>query len=254
MQPAESNVIKLARLTVACTHCSLRDVCNPSGAERSARAELDAIVRRRQPLARGQHVFRAGEPFRAIYCVRSGCIKTYATTDDGEEQVTGFHLPGELIAIDAMGMERLPTAAVALETSSICEIPFDRLNALARRIPGLTEQLFALLTQEIAHYQTLLLLVSRKTAEARLAAFLLSLSMRFGRRGFSPSEFYLSMSRNDIGNFLGMAVETVSRVFTRFDEEGLITVRRKYVRIHDLEALREVAGRPRLEHALQAQF
>jgi CRP/FNR family transcriptional regulator len=232
----------LPKLKVACKDCTLFQLCLPVGMDAPDLELLDSIIKRRRPLHRGDYLFRMGERFQSIYAVRSGSVKTYTLTEDGREQVTGFHLPGELVGLDALSDEQHPCAARALETASICEIPFDRLEELWARIPALPRQLLRVMGKEILHDQTLMMLLGKKNAEERLASYLLNLSARFGRRGFSAREYNLSMSRNDIANYLGLAVETVSRVFTRFQEDGVLAVQRKYVLIHDMERLRVLAG------------
>ncbi len=251
-QPSKNNVVKLSEAAVTCRNCSLYGICTPPGADAKAMALIDNAVKKRRVVSRGEYLYRAGDPFASIFCVRSGSIKTFVNSDDGSEQVTGFHLPGELLGLAGICAEDMPGSAVALETSSVCEIPYERMDALTESLPGLKDEMIRLLSQKILHYQTLTMLLSRKSAEERLAALLLSLSTRFQRRGFSASEFYLSMSRNDIGNYLGLAVETVSRMFTRFDSDGLLTVQRKYVKLHDIERLKVMAGSPRI-HLQMAQ-
>jgi CRP/FNR family transcriptional regulator len=245
-EQSDTNIIKLSDVAVSCRSCSMYGICTPPGADADTLAMLESAVKKRRVVSRGEHLYRAGDPFTSIYCVRSGSIKTYVNSDDGSEQVTGFHLPGELLGLAGICSEDMPGSAVALETSSVCEIPFERIDILTESLPRLKDELIRLLSQKVLHYQTLTMLLSRKSAEERLAALLLSLSTRFKRRGFSPTEFYLSMSRNDIGNYLGLAVETVSRMFTRFDAEGLLTVQRKYIKLHDLERLKIMAGSPRI--------
>ena len=239
------NVIDLAEIKVACQDCSLFQLCLPVGIDARDLELLDSIIKRRRQVKRGEHLFHIGASLQSIYAVRSGSIKTYTPTEDGHEQVTGFHLPGELLGLDAINTEFHPCAAKALETTSICEIPFDRLEALSTRIPGLQHQLLRIMSKEILHDQSLLMLLGKKSAEERLAALLLSLSNRYHARGFSPTEFNLSMSRNDIGNYLGLAVETVSRLFTRFQSDGVLTVQRKYIHILDLERLTTIAAQPK---------
>ena len=241
-QKASSNVVRLDHIKVACNDCSLFQLCLPVGIDAKELDELDSIIKRRRPLKRGEHLFHVGSPFQAIYAVRSGSIKTYSPTEDGHEQVTGFHLPGELLGLDAINLLHHPCAAKALETTSYCEIPFDRLEELSTRMPSLQHQLLKIMSKEILHDQSLLMLLGKKSAEERLAALLLSLSSRYQQRGFSPTDFYLSMSRNDIGNYLGLAVETVSRLFSRFQDEGLLDVQRKHIGIADLPRLRAIAN------------
>ncbi len=241
-QTACNNIVNLDQIKVACKDCNLFQLCLPVGIDEQELEELDSIIKRRRPLKRGDHLFQVGSPFQSIYAVRSGSIKTYTPTEDGYEQVTGFHLPGELLGLDAINLEHHPCAAKALETTSLCEIPFNRLEELSTHLPSLQHQLLKIMSKEILHDQSLLMLLGKKSAEERLAALLLSLSTRYQQRGFSPTDFYLSMSRNDIGNYLGLAVETVSRLFSRFQEEGVLEVQRKHVCITDLIRLREIAN------------
>lgn len=238
------DVVKLSAASVTCPHCSLYSVCSIPGLDPKRQNRLDRIIKRRQPLQRGDNLFQIHEPFQSIYCVKSGSVKTYFTTVDGEELITGFHMPGELVGLEAISMGHSDATARALETSSFCEIPMAQLQELAEEIPALQRRVLDLMSQEIAHLQTLTVLLSRKSAEERIATFLLSLSSRLGQRGFSSREFLLRMTRNDIGNYLGLAVETVSRVFTRFNENGLISVRRRYITLNDTERLRRMAGNP----------
>lgn len=236
------NVIDIASVKQACSGCNLRQLCLPLGIPSQDVELLDALIKRRRPLARGRHVFRLGDEFRSLFAIRSGSVKTYTITEDGSEQVTGFHLPGEIIGLDAINSNQHPCAAKALETTSICELPFNRLDELASQIPGLGRQLMRIMSREIQADEELLMLLGKKSAEERLAALLMSLSRRYKERGFSPREFHLSMSRNDIGNYLGLAVETVSRLFTRFQQQGLIEVRYKYIRLQQIDALQALAG------------
>jgi CRP/FNR family transcriptional regulator len=198
---------------------------------------LDDIVKRTRPLHRGDFLFRTGDRFRSLYVVKTGSIKTFAPSPEGGEQVLGFHLPGEIIGLDAIDTEAHACSAKVLETSAICEIPFSRLAELSASIPSLQHQMFRLLSKEISHDTDMLLLLGKKNAEERLAAFLVSLSRRLAKRGLSPTDFYLSMSRHEIGNYLGLAVETVSRLFTRFQDEGLLKVDRKHVELIELDGL-----------------
>ena len=233
--------IDLSRFKVACNDCNLFQLCLPVGVDKPDLELLDRIIKRRRPLKRGEHLFHTGSPFQSIYAVRSGSVKTYSATENGYEQITGFHLPGELLGLDAISDGRHPCSAKALETASLCEIPFERLEELSYRVPSLQHQLLKIMSKEILSDESLLVLLGKKNAEERLAALLVSLSDRYRQRGFSPNEFHLSMSRNDIGNYLGLAVETVSRLFTRFQAEGLLTVQRKHIHILDLTRLRNLA-------------
>ena len=199
---------------------------------------LDEIVKRNRPLHRGDYLFREGDKFQCLYIVKTGSVKTYAPSEDGGEQGLGFHLPGELIGLDAIEKSRHHCSARVLETSAVCEVPFHQLEDLSTTIPSLQHQMYRLLSREISQDENMLTLLGKKNAEERLAAFLLSLSERFKRRGFSPSDFHLSMSRHEIGNYLGLAVETISRLFTRFQDEKLLKVERKHIQLLDIERLR----------------
>jgi len=235
-------VISLRDIKVACQECSLKEICLPVGIGQEDLDRLDAIIDRKRPLARGEHLFRVGDSFQSIYAVRSGSLKTYTTSQDGQEQVMGFQLPGELVGLDAIAEDSHPLAAKALETTSVCEIPFTDLESLSGQIGGLQRQLLRVMSQEIRDDEHNMVILGQKSAEQRLAAFLISLSNRFRRRGFSATQFNLSMSRSDIGNYLGLALETVSRLFTRFQNEGLLQVDRKHIELLDREKLCTYSG------------
>jgi CRP/FNR family transcriptional regulator len=235
---SDKNVISLDKIKVACRDCSLSTLCLPMGLRPDDVDRLDAIVKRNRPLQRGDHLFRAGESFRNLYVVKTGAVKTFTQTNDGDEQVVGFHLPGEVLGLDAIQDGQHGCSARALETTAICELPFDRLEDLSANIPSLQHQMFRLLSKEIGQEADMMALLGRSTAEERVASFLLSLSERFRRRGFSATDFFLSMSRQEIGSYLGLALETVSRLFTRFQDEKILKVERKHVQILDIERLR----------------
>ncbi len=235
-------VVSLRDIKVACQECSLNEICLPVGIGHNDLDRLDSIIERKRPLLRGAHLFRIGAPFQCLYAVRSGSLKTYATSEDGQEQVMGFHLPGELIGLDAIAEGKHPLAAKALETTSICEIPFHDLETLSAQLPGLQHQLLRVMSKEIRDDEQNMVILGQKSAEERLASFLIGLSNRFRRRGFSANQFNLSMSRSDIGNYLGLALETVSRLFTRFQNEGLLRVDRKHVELLDRDRLLVFSG------------
>ncbi|CBL44569.1 Transcriptional regulatory protein [gamma proteobacterium HdN1] len=224
-------------LSVSCQDCSVSLICLPVAVKEKELDQLDSIIRRSRPLRKGEHLFRAGDVFRSIFAVRSGTIKTYSVTEDGEEQVTGFYLPGEVLGVDGICSNTHTNSAKALESAAVCEIPFDKLEQLSVAIPSLQRHFFQLMSKEIQADQQLLMLLSKKSAEERIAALLLSIAARNGARGLSSTRFRLAMSRNDIGNFLGLAVETVSRVFTRLQKQDLLLVEGKEVEIQDTQAL-----------------
>ncbi len=243
MSGSDISDFRVSNLRQACAHCSLNQLCLPMSLSEADIEQLDAIVERKRPLQRGDHLYRGGDDFQAIYAVRSGSLKTYTTTESGEEQVTGFHLPGELVGLDAINSWIHPCSASALETTSICELPFEQLEHLAADIPSLQRQLLRLMSKEIFADQEMLFAMARRSAEERLAMLLLSFSDRFGRRGLSSTRFRLPMARSDLGNYLGLAPETMSRLFRRFQENGWLQAEGREIQILEPEALEELSGR-----------
>ncbi len=224
----------------SCHQCSLSNLCLPLALEDNDLDRLEDIVRQGRVFDRGEHIFDQSTPFRSCFAVRSGAVKTSIVTESGEEQVTGFYLPGELIGLDSMSDNHYACTAQALERTNVCEFPVDKLEELTVKLPDLQHHLYYLMSQEIRNSHQLALLLSKNTAEERIAALLLSLSSRFQRRRLSGTRFSLPMPRNDIANFLGLAVETVSRVFTRFQQQGLIKARGREVELQDLDALQNI--------------
>jgi|TARA_B100000315_G_C14595411_1_gene598728 CRP/FNR family transcriptional regulator len=188
-------------------------------------------------MKRGENIYRAGDDFRGLYAVKSGSLKIIVSPPDGAEQIIGFSMPGELFGFDGIDDGHTCTA-VALERTTLCELPLDAVAEVSREVPSLHRELYRVMAREISVDQSMLLLLARRTAEDRLAAFLLSLSKRFADRGFSQTDFTLSMSRHDIANYLGLAAETVSRLFSRLSETGLLTVHGRKIHIQDINALR----------------
>jgi len=221
-----------------CSTCAFSAACLQQGYDKSMLRELHVLVEHIGPFSEGQHIFREGDPFMAIAAVRGGTVKTYVVDADGREQVQGFFLPGEVIGLSAISQSQYPCNAVALEPTVLCRFSFPTMAALATRMPGLQQELFRLLSQDIGRAA---LLAGNYSADERMAAFLVSLSRRFGARGFPPERFQLSMSRTDIGNYLRLASETVSRVFRRFQDEGLLRVERRELEIFDRKSLEDLA-------------
>ena len=200
------------------------------------------MVSAKQTFKRGAYLYRAGEHFQSIYAVRTGFFKTATLLNDGREQVTGFHMMGEIIGMDAISTDTHPCDAIALEDSEICEIHFSQLEQLSRNIPTLQRHLHRILSREIVRDHGIMLLLGSMKAEERLAAFLLNLSQRFAARGYSSSSFNLRMTREEIGSYLGLKLETVSRTFSKFQKDGLINVQNKYIELRDLVALKAILG------------
>lgn len=226
---------------VNCASCRLNSLCLPISLELTDISRLDNIIQRGRPIQKGAHVYRAGEPFKSVYAVRSGAIKTVNNTQNGQEQITGFYLPGEIIGMDGIATNSFSNNAIALETSAVCEIPFSRLEELSSQIPTLQRRFFQLMSKEIAADQQLITLLSKNSADERIAALLLSISTRNHNRGLSAEEFYLPMSRSDMGNYLGLTIETVSRVMGRLNKQSVINLDKKHVVIRDMNALRAIA-------------
>ncbi len=232
----------LPALKAVCSKCSLRELCLPVGIEREDLARLDAAIDRRQHVRAGQHLYRVQDRFEALYAVRSGFFKTYEINSDGCEQINGFHMVGEIMGLDAISADNHTCNAIALEDCEVCIIPFHRLEELLRDIPSLMRQFHRLMSREIAADHDMMMLLGTMTAEEKLAAFLLNLSQRLSLRGFSPTVFHLSMSREEIGNYLGLQLETVSRVFSKLQQENLLQANRRNLTITDLAGLQRLAG------------
>lgn len=224
-----------------CNNCRLTSICLPFSLDAKEVDQLDAIIQRGKPLQKGQHLYRESDQFQSVFAVRSGTLKAYRTTDDGREQVTGFYFPGEILGMDGIGNNTHASSAKALETCAVCEIPFPALEKLSASTPHLQRHFFQLMSREIAEDQQLITLLSKSSADERVAALVLSISTRNARRRLSATQFRLSMSRVDIGNYLGLTVETVSRVFSRMQKLDILRVENKEIEILDIDALREIA-------------
>lgn len=238
----------LRKAEVTCAKCNLRETCLFGGAPAEDLERLENIVYARRRIRRGEPLFRAGDPFSSIYAIRRGSFKTSIVDRSGREQITGFFINGELLGLEGLGSGRCEVSATALEDSEICAMPHSLIEDTAREVPSMQRRLHSVLAREIMRGQGTMLLLGSMCAEERLAAFLLNLAMRFQRRGNSSSQFALSMSRDEIGSYLGLKMETVSRLFSKFRQSGLIAVRRRQVSIIDilgLERVLETGGRPR---------
>lgn len=237
----EAPVLDLATLRRGCSHCSLQQLCLPAGISAHELQQLDEIVRRRRPVERGERLYRPGDPLTAVYVARDGAFKTVSISEEGEEQVIGFHLPGELIGLDALGAGSHRCEAVALTTANVCEVPFDQLAAVAAQLPSLQQQLLRVIGQSVGRDQDHLGILVRRQAGERIALFLHGLSERYRNIGQSGSQFKLPMSREDIAHYLGLALETVSRGFTKLQEDGVIEVVGRRIEIRDAAELARLA-------------
>ena len=234
-------VIDLDQLRRGCSQCSLQQLCLPAGIHASELRHLDEIVKRRRPVGRGERLFRLGDPLQAIYVARNGAFKTISLTEDGEEQVFAFHLPGELIGLDALGSGFHRCEAMALETANVCEVPFEELTSVAAQLPSLQHQLMRVIGQSGGRDHDHLEMLVRKQASERIGLFLHSLGERLAHIGQSGTDFKLPMSRQDIARFLGLAIETVSRGFARLQQDGVIATTGRRVEILDNAQLDRMA-------------
>jgi len=227
---------------IHCQNCSISELCLPYSLNEQELERLDQIIDRKRPIHKGEQLFQDGEKMHSLYAIRSGTFKTFTVDEHGEEQITGFHLAGDLLGFDAIASSLHPSFAKALETSMVCEIPYDTLDGLSNSLPKLKKQILRMMSTEIRSDQEMLTLLNRKNAEQRLATFLSTLSTRYHARGLSSSEFRLTMTRSDIGNYIGLTVETISRLLNRFHKNDLIQVEGKLIRILDSEKLKECAA------------
>jgi CRP/FNR family transcriptional regulator len=241
--PAEDSEV-VSPLKIACSSCNLRELCLPVGLSEPDLEQLDHLVAMKRTVPRGQTLFRIGDPFQAVYAVRTGFFKTRISAEDGRDQVTGFQMAGELLGLDGISTERHSCDAVALEDSQVCVIPYGQLESLSREFTGLQHQFHRIMSREIVRDHGVMLLLGSMRAEERLAAFLLNLTQRLRARGFSPSALVLRMTREEIGSYLGLKLETVSRTFSKFHEDGILEVKQRQIRILDKAALQALVNTP----------
>ena len=228
--------------TVSCTNCGIFQLCHSVGGDTDL-SVLDTIVKSRRTIKRGEPLYRAGDAFQAIYAIRGGTIKTSLVANDGGVQITGFHVAGEVLGLDALTVGRHGCDAIAIETASVCEVPFALFKELGKDFPDLPYKMLEIMSRNILHNHELMLLLGKKNSEERLATYLLNMSSRMAMRNFSATQLNMNMSRSDIGNYLGLAEETVCRTFSRFQEEGLLTIRHKQIILNDLARLKTKAQR-----------
>ncbi len=226
---------------INCQNCSISELCLPFTLNDQELNTLDDIIERKRPVHKGDKIFTDGQEMHALYAIRSGTFKSFTVNEQGEEQITGFHLAGDLLGFDAIADTEHKSFAQALETSMVCEIPYNNLDKLSNTMPKLKKQVLRLMSNEIRTDQEMLTLLNRKNAEQRVATFIVSLSDRYHARGLSASEFRLTMTRSDIGNYIGLTVETISRLLNRFHKNGLIKVDGKLITILEIDELIDCA-------------
>ena len=232
----------LQPMKTLCSTCSLRELCLPVGLRPDEFEQLDTVIKQSHRLKKGEFLFRSGESFHSLYAIRTGFFKTTVASQDGRDQVTGFFMSGELIGMDGICTHSHSCDAVALEDSEVCEVPFGHMEALSKEIPSIQTHFFRLMSREIVRDQGVMLLLGNMRAEERIAAFLLNLSQRLHHRGFAANDFILRMSREEIGSYLGLKLETVSRTLSRFHQEGLIVVEHKHIRLLKPELLNQMVS------------
>jgi len=226
----------------ACESCGVRALCLPVSLDGEALSLMDDLVKRRAPLKKGDYLFRTGDKFKSLYAIQYGSMKSYGLTVDGKEQVTGFHLTGEVLGMDAIDEDEHHCNAVALETTEVCELPFSALETLQNDVPNLQRDLNKIMSREIRRDQHMLLMLGSTTVEQRLARFILNLYERLQKRGASDNTLNLSMTRQDIGNYLGVAFETVSRQLAHMQDEGILEIKNRNIHILDVNTLEAIAG------------
>jgi CRP/FNR family transcriptional regulator, anaerobic regulatory protein len=234
--------VRPAAVKAACSNCNLRELCLPLGLSAEELGRLDTLVARRRSVPRGEALFRNGDRFESLFAVRTGFFKTSVSSEDGRDQVTGFQMAGELLGLDGISHDRHACDAIALEDSQVCVIPFEDLEHLSQQFRELQHQFHKIMSREIVRDQGVMLLLGSMRAEERLAAFLLNLTQRLHARGFSASALVLRMTREEIGSYLGLKLETVSRTFSKFQDDGLLEVKQRQIRVLDEAGLRQVVN------------
>jgi CRP/FNR family transcriptional regulator len=237
-----STSVRLEPLKAACSSCNLRELCLPVGMSNEQLARLDGLIAARRTVHRGETLFRAGDGFQSLYAVRAGFFKTCVSSEDGRDQVTGFQMAGELLGLDGIGTDRHTCDAVALEDSVVCVIPYHELEHVSQQVQDLQRVFHKIMSREIVRDHGVMLLLGSMRAEERLAAFLLNLTQRLRTRGFSANSLILRMTREEIGSYLGLKLETVSRAFSRFQDEGILSVKQRQIEVLDAEALQRLVN------------
>lgn len=240
---ASKPVAGIPDLKAACSSCSMRELCMPVGVPPELLEKLDALVYARKKVKAGTAIYHAGEKFGGLYAVKAGFVKTETLNNDGRVQVTGFYMMGEIFGFDGIANDEHACSAIALEDTVVCIIPLERIEHISQEFEQLRHHFYKLMSREIVRDHTVMMLLGSMQGEERLAAFLLNLSQRLHDRGYSPYDLVLRMKRDEIGSYLGMKVETVSRAFTKFQDQGLLNVRQKNIRIHDVPGLQKLVGR-----------
>lgn len=240
--PPAATPINMQEMRARCSACSMHQLCLPMGLDTSDMDKLDKIIGRRRKVQKDAHLYRVGDPFTNLYAIRLGHFKTHQINPSGLQQITGFQMAGELLGMDAISTDRHHCNAIALEDSEVCEIPFARLEALFGEMPILLRHFHRMMSQEITREQNVMLLLGNMRAEQRFAAFLANLSSRYSARGYSSTNFQLRMTREEIGNYLGLTIESISRLLSKFKKQGWIKVNNRELELLDATTLKAVAA------------
>ncbi len=238
----QGNHMNLHSIKVACSSCNMRELCMPQGLSDQELQRIDDMIGVRRKVKRNEMLFRNGERFNALYAIRTGFFKTSVATEDGRDQVTGFQMAGEIMGLDGIVSDFHSCDAIALEDAEVCVMPFDKIESLSREVTSLQHHVHKIMSREIVREHGVMLLLGSMRAEERLAAFLLNLVQRLHARGFSQTELVLRMTREEIGSYLGLKLETVSRTFSKFVEEGIVEVKQRHVRIVNADALQQLVN------------
>jgi CRP/FNR family transcriptional regulator len=229
-------------IKVACSKCNLRELCMPMGLSDQDLDRIDQLVAVRKKIKKGEFLFHSGSPFKSIYAIRTGFFKTSVTTEDGRDQVSGFQMAGEIIGLDGIVNDHHACDAIALEDAEVCVMPFEKIEQLSLEVKSLQHHVHKMMSREIVRENSVILLLGSMKAEERLAAFLLNLVQRLHARGFSQTELVLRMTREEIGSFLGLKLETVSRAFSKFAEDGIIDVKQRNLKIMKPDVLKQIVN------------
>jgi CRP/FNR family transcriptional regulator len=229
-------------IKVACSNCNLRELCMPMGLSDQDLDRIDQLVAVRKKTKKGEFLFHSGSPFKSIYAIRTGFFKTSVTTEDGRDQVSGFQMAGEIIGLDGIVNDHHACDAIALEDAEVCVMPFEKIEQLSLEVKSLQHHVHKMMSREIVRENSVILLLGSMKAEERLAAFLLNLVQRLHARGFSQTELVLRMTREEIGSFLGLKLETVSRAFSKFAEDGIIDVKQRNLKIMKPDVLKQIVN------------
>ena len=238
----QTSTVTAKSIKVACSNCNLRELCMPMGLSETELNRIDDLVAVRRKVKRGTPLFSDGEKFTNLFAIRTGFFKTSVASEDGRDQVTGVQMAGEVMGLDGIVNDFHTCDAIALEDAEVCVMPFDRIEELSREVIALQRHVHKIMSREIVRENSVMLLLGSMRAEERLAAFLLNLVQRLHARGFSQNELVLRMTREEIGSYLGLKLETVSRTFSKFAEDGIVEVKQRYVRIIEPEALQDIVN------------